>query len=53
MEILLDLSWWTDVLKIASNNLFLGEPPEAQTAQTAVRKYKTLFEKLQKEGSSF
>jgi hypothetical protein len=52
MEILLDLSWWTDVLKIATNNLFLGEPAEAQTAQTAVRKYETLFEKLQKEGSS-
>jgi hypothetical protein len=39
------------VLKIATNNLFLGEPPEAQTAQTAVRKYETLFEQLQKEGS--
>jgi len=52
MEILLDLSWWTDVLKIATNNLFLGEPAEAQTAQTAVRTYETLFEKLQKEGSS-
>ncbi len=52
MEILLDLSWWTDVLKIATNNLFLGEPAEAQTAQTAVRKSETLFEKLQKEGSS-
>ncbi len=39
------------MLKIATNNLFLGEPPEAQTAQTAVRKYETLFEQLQKEGS--
>jgi len=52
MEILLDLSWWTDVLKIATNNVFLGEPAKVQTAQTAVRKYETLFEKLQKEGSS-
>jgi hypothetical protein len=53
MEILLDLPWWTNVLKIATNNLFLGEPAEAQTAQTTVTKYETLFEKLQKEGSSF
>ncbi len=40
------------MLKIATNNLFLREPAEAQTAQTVVRKYETLFEQLQKEGSS-
>jgi serine/threonine protein kinase len=53
LELLLDLSWWTHMLKIATNNSGMGGSGVTQKVEAAVMKLEALFEKLRKEGSSF
>ncbi|KAH9564671.1 hypothetical protein CY35_04G037500 [Sphagnum magellanicum] len=52
LELLLDLSWWTHMLKIATNSSGMGGSGVTQKVETAVMQLEALFEKLRKEGSS-
>jgi hypothetical protein len=52
LELLLDLSWWTHMLKIATNSSGMGGSGVTQKVKTAVMKLEALFEKQRKEGSS-